>query len=432
MAIKRYADLIIATSGVTLSLICLIRLAHLSYLEKKVRGFFFAIFGMVNGYSMCILVRELIRGETGPGFAAVSRVAFFFQALLSSLLAVMVIGFLLYQSGEKDYFRSPVFRAAVFLWLIYFILQIYTQFTGSLYSVDHLNRYARGPHFRMQMIPPILIMLLNLVTLWRRRGNLSRNQRIAFSCYALIPLSGMLIQSVFFGVNLIALGTVVAALILYNQIVTDQKERFIRNMEENARLKMDVLLAQIQPHFLFNSLTTIQFLCRKDPEKAAEAVGNFTDYLRHNMDSLTIDKPIPFREELRHVQSYLALQKIRFGEELQIRYDLPYMDFSLPTLTVQPLVENAVCYGIRRNEDSSGTVTLASRRCGNVVELTVSDDGPGFERENRVEDPSKSHTGIRNVRERIRRISGGDLVIESAPGRGTRAVLRIPLSPDQP
>ena len=384
------------------------------------------VFGIVNGYCFCILLRELIRDRTGYIYAMVSRVIFFSQAFLSSFLTVLIIVFLFYQSRETVPYRSPLLRAAFLLWLVYVCLLIGNQFTGFIFRVDDLNRYTRGPWFWAQMTLPLLIMLIYIVILWQRRKRLSWKLQFAFTCYAVIPILGMIIQSVLFGVHLIALTIVVGTLVLYNQIVSDQMERYIRSVEENAQLKVDILLAQIQPHFMFNSLTTIQHLCRKNPEMAGKAVGDFAAFLRHNMDSLTVDKPIPFQKELKHVQNYLDLQKMRFGEELQIVYDLPFMDFCIPTLTVQPIVENAVTYGVRKSESGTGTVTIRSRECSDHIELIVEDDGPGFTQNPTPGNEGRSHTGIRNVRERLQRISGGQLVIDSIPGKGTIVTFLLP------
>ena len=426
MSAVRDVDLIIAVSGVTLSLISLIQLFSFSYLEKNVRRFLFALFGIVNVYCLCILTRELIGGKEGHVYAVVSRVVLFSQAFLSSFLPVLIIAFLLYQSRESAPYKSPMLRAAFLLWLVYVCLLVYNQFTGVLFRVDDQNRYARGSWFWVQMAAPVLIMLINILILWQRHRRLSPKQRFAFVCYAVIPLFGMLIQAVLFGVHLIALSIVVAAFVLYNQIVSDQMERYVRSLEENAQLKVDILLAQIQPHFLFNSLIAIQHLCRKNPEMAGQAIGDFAAYLRHNMDSLTVDKPIPLQEELKHVQTYLELQKMRFGDELHIVYDLQYMDFCIPTLTVQPLVENAVTYGVRRNESGTGTVTLRSRKYQDHIELTVEDDGPGFAYAPDSGAGERSHTGIQNVRERLKRISGGELVIDSTQGKGTSVKILLP------
>ena len=420
------ADLIIAASGVTLSLLSLTRLFYLDYLEKNTRRFFFQLFGMVNIYCMCLLLRELIRQQTEYSYAVVSRLLFFVQALISSFLTIMILAFLLYQTGEKEYRKTFVFQAAMLLWMLNALLLIYNQFTGVIFSVDNHNHYSRGPFFLLQMISPGLIMLLNILTLIHRRKKLSRKQRTSFAAYAVIPLVCMLIQSLFFGLHLIALGTVISTLIMYNYSLVDQMERFIRSQEENAKLKIDILLAQIQPHFLFNALTSVRYLCKENPETAADAIGDLTVYLRHNMDSMISDKPISFQKELSHVETYLKLQKLRFGDDLQVTYHLECTDFCLPSLTLQPLVENAVSYGVRKSPNGVGTVTIRSAVHGDYIELTVEDDGPGFEYEEQSDEGERSHIGLKNVKQRLRDICNAELVIDSALGKGTRATILLP------
>ena len=416
-------NLIVAVCGMTLSVVGLIQLFHGIYLDRKNLVFFTAFFGITFGYALCILTRSIVSDRTEYVWAQVSRCVMFGQSFFSSLLTVMIIGFLLYQCGETSFTRNPFFRLAAALWLGYILLLVYSQFTGIVYSIDNQNGYRRGPYFAAQMILPLLIMAIYLFLLWKNRGKLSKKQKRAFLFYVIIPLPCILIQMFFFGIHFIFLGTVIAMLFMYVNIVSDQMERYFIKEKENAALKIDILLAQIQPHFLFNSLTTIRHLCRTNPDRAAEAIDDFTTYLRHNMDSLSIDKPIPFEEELAHVRVYLALQKLRFGNELNVVYDLKCTDFSIPTLTVQPLVENAVTYGVRKNKNGTGTVTIRTRNYFDRVEVTVEDDGPGFVSETAPEDPLHSHIGIRNVRERLDQISGGELQIDSAPGKGCRATI---------
>ena len=106
-------------------------------------------------------------------------------------------------------------------------------------------------------------------------------------------------------------------------------------------------------------------------------------------------------------------------------YDLDCTEFRIPTLTLQPLVENAVRHGVRGNLSGRGTVMISSREFPDHYEVTVSDDGPGFDPDQVIRD-GHSHVGLANVRERLRRVVGGSLRIDSAPGTGTRAVIVIP------
>lgn len=418
---------IVAVSGAVMALIGMIQVYYMVYLDRKKRAFFYSFFGIALVYALCVLTREIVRGRTGYVWVEVSRGVMFGQAFLSSLLTVLIIGFMLYQCGETGFSRNPVFRLAAALWAAYVILLVFSQFTGLVYSVNDQNVYSRGPLFAAQMILPVINMLLYLYALWENRGKISQKQFRAFLLYAAIPLPCILIQMFFFGVHLILLGTVLATLLMYNSIASDQMNRYVTQVKENAELKIDIMLAQIRPHFLFNSLTTIRYLCRKDPDKAAEAIDDFTAYLRHNMDSLTIDKPIPFKEELSHVRAYLALQKMRFGEDLNVQFDLQFTDFFIPTLTFQPLVENAITYGLRKSESGSGTVRISTAKYTDHIELNVTDDGPGFDPDIQDDDKTRSHIGISNVRERLDRICGGELIIESKPGEGTSATIRLPL-----
>ena len=423
----RTINLIFAVAGLVLSILGLIQTLMGRNIDRKTRHFFTTLFGTLLVYVLCILIRELTYGLSGRGFTNLSRVVIFGQALFASLLTILITAFLLFTSGDKKWMKNGIFRISAVLCCIYNILLISNLFTGSIYRIEDDNSYQRGPYFSLLIIPTVLIMFVNLFAVWKKRKNLSERQRTAFLVYATVPMVSMILQAKFFGVHLIALSTVVSALFMLTCIMSDQMERYYATEAENSRLKIDILLAQIQPHFLYNSLTVIKHLCTEDPRKAEEAIGQFTNYLRHNMDSLTTDKPIAFEEELKHVKEYVALQKLRFGDELSVEYDLKFMDFSLPTLTLQPLVENAVTYGVRKSESGRGTVKISSEKAKDAVTVCVEDDGPGFDEKDIPDVSGRSHAGISNVRERLERISGGDLIIDSAKGRGTKAIIKIPL-----
>lgn len=192
-----------------------------------------------------------------------------------------------------------------------------------------------------------------------------------------------------------------------------------------AEQRIEIMLNQIQPHFLYNSLTAIMELCNIDPKRAASALGDFTEYLRHNMASLVTDKLIPFESEMDHVRHYINIQKMRFEDALTVVYDMEATNFRIPTLTVQPLMENAVTYGVRRNRHGRGTVILRTREFPDRYEVSVIDDGPGFEQEPLI-GATRPHIGLSNVRERVRSVCGGDLRIDSEAGKGTAVTIILP------
>ncbi len=200
--------------------------------------------------------------------------------------------------------------------------------------------------------------------------------------------------------------------------------QFVREHEQAlmAEQRIQIMMSQIQPHFLYNTLATIKALCRRDPETAAEITGKFGGYLRQNLESLGQSEPIPFSRELEHAQIYADIEMVRF-DGIRVEYDVADDSFSLPPLTLQPLVENAIRHGVRGMED--GLVRVETRRVGDWHELTVSDNGAGFDPAS-LDGLDPSHIGMRNVRERLEKLCGGTMEIDSAPGAGTRITVRIP------
>ena len=143
------------------------------------------------------------------------------------------------------------------------------------------------------------------------------------------------------------------------------------------------------------------------------------------MDSMSINSPIPFADELEHTKHYVSLQQLRFGEALIVKYELACTDFYMPTLTLQPIVENAVRYGVRKTSTGEGTVIIRTKEYPNYYEVKVTDNGPGFDPNVSKED-GLSHMGLNNVRERLKRISGGTLEVWSELGKGTIVTMKLP------
>ena len=192
----------------------------------------------------------------------------------------------------------------------------------------------------------------------------------------------------------------------------EQEDLFDKNTEN--------ILSQIQPHFLYNILTLIQYYCNTDPKIAEETVVEFSVYLRGNLDALILREKIKFERELRHVISYLSIEKKRFERKFNVSYDIKVIDFMLPPLTLMAIVENAVCHGITKKEDS-GTIWIETCETDGNIVITISDDGAGFD----VNEEAAG--GIKNVRNRLAEMCGGTLEITSKPGIGTKAVITIPV-----
>lgn len=197
-----------------------------------------------------------------------------------------------------------------------------------------------------------------------------------------------------------------------------------KNMVE-AELKesrISIMLSQIQPHFIYNTLGTIERMCLKDPQKAFDLVRNFSLYLRGNFSELDSVTPIRFADEIKHVEYYVNIEKVRFPD-MSIEYDVEATEFVLPALSVQPLVENAIKHGLMRLE-TGGTVKIHYYETPTHFCVEVTDDGVGFDTDAPVDE--KKHVGLRNIRGRLKAMVNGALVMESKPGVGTKAIIMIP------
>lgn len=218
-------------------------------------------------------------------------------------------------------------------------------------------------------------------------------------------------------------GATLGLFIVYVNIQLELKRQLQEKDAELAEQRIAILLSQIGPHFLYNTLSAIEYLIMTDSEQAVLAIRDFSAYLRKNMNSLTQRQPIPFCEELAHVKNYLSLEKMRFEEKLRVVYEIEAEDFSLPPLTVQPIVENSVRHGLMKN-GRGGTIRVRSEEAAECWRIIISDDGAGFDVKRRRE--RAEGVGLQNVRSRLKTICGGALHINSAVGAGTEVVIELP------
>lgn len=203
-----------------------------------------------------------------------------------------------------------------------------------------------------------------------------------------------------------------------SQKVVEEKEIKLREQ------RMSLMLSQIQPHFLYNTLNTITALCRINPKLAEETTVKFSSYLRENMYNLGKNDTQPFSKELEHTKIYIDIEKLRFGDRVRVEYDIKVENFDMPTLTLQPIVENAVKHGVcKKMEGGTIKITTESKDKENII--VISDDGIGFSMEKILSD-GKVHIGIQNVKERLKNIINADLEITSFIGLGTVVKIIIP------
>lgn len=188
--------------------------------------------------------------------------------------------------------------------------------------------------------------------------------------------------------------------------------------------RMELLVSQIRPHFIFNALNIIEDICVEEPEKARTALEHFSTYMKANMNSLADRRVIPFEKEMEHVESYLYIEMLRKGESLKVEYNLSVTDFEIPPLAIQTLVENSVKHGMK-GKDGIEVISVTTYVKNQTIYVIVEDNGVGFDINYRPDDGRK-HIGIDNTVARIRNMVNGKVTIESVIMKGTKVTIAIP------
>ena len=313
-------------------------------------------------------------------------------------------------------------RIAWFLAGFHLIECIITPFTGFYYIITEENRYQYGTGILCSYLLPVYVYgIITILTLQFR--NVLRPRIIAILLsYVLIPIWGQIFQISFYGVISINPFITLSIVFMFFNIQLDKDIQHKKDKEQLEEANLKIMLNQIQPHFLYNTLAAIRGLCETNPTMAKELINDFTIFLRANMDSLTNNRLIPFEQELLHVKSYLNLVQQLYGEQLKVEYHIQTTNFFVPTLSLQPIVENAVLKGIRKNKNG-GTILICTEEHMEYVIILISDNGTGFDMSVLTE---QGHLGIQNVKKRLLAMCNGTLIIDSVLGKGTTVSITIP------
>ena len=313
-------------------------------------------------------------------------------------------------------------QATVLLAGLHFVGCVLTQFNGLFYYISEENIYYIGKGVLLASIFPAIVYVMITILTISFRKLLCKRSLIALLSYVWIPLLGQVIQYFFRGVATLNAAITLAILFMFFNVQLDRDVQYEKDKQELMEANIKVMLGQIKPHFLYNTLAAIRGLCDTAPEKAKSSINDFSIFLRANMTSLSNDKAIPFEQELAHVKSYLNLIQQMYMDEIKVEYDIQATDFCIPALSLQPLVENAVHKGIRK-KGTEGTIIIHTEETKQGFKIVISDDGVGFHTDILNEE---GHLGIRNVKKRIEVMCGGTVSIESTIGKGTTVLVNIP------
>lgn len=199
------------------------------------------------------------------------------------------------------------------------------------------------------------------------------------------------------------------------------------SFRESIQNELKYYRGQIAPHFLYNTLNTIIALSYENPEKSREALEHLSVYFRSKLDSQIHQELTPLANEIEFVQSYVEIEKLRFGERLHVIYDIDdEIDIMIPTMTIQPLVENAITHGISK-QNQGGTLTFAVKREDGIVLIIVEDDGIGIPEGKQAEllYGTSNRLGFKNPYEKMKLIKNTTFELISKEGKGTKIIIRI-------
>ena len=298
-------------------------------------------------------------------------------------------------------------------------LDIVNIFTGILFTaVD--GEYVRS---KLMIISQgyqfVMFAIVLFVTLFNKK--LVVREKIAFAIYCLLPLAAILFQNFYKGYAIAYLSIIIAIEILFFFVNVSKNIQISEEQRKSKEAQIKVMMSQIKPHFIYNSLSSISTLIDIDPNKAQKALDEFTEYLRRNLSSLTETNLIRFEEELRHIEAYVNLEKVRFGDRLIVIYDIGTTEFNVPPLSIQPIVENAIKHGILKRVEG-GRLVFKTYETDDAYIVEVTDNGVGFV-VSEVNFDENKHVGLKNIEYRLKSMCNADIKIDSELEKGTRVVV---------
>lgn len=374
--------------------------------------------------NMLVLISDIITWvfAGNPNYNSFMTGANFFVYSLGYVILALYTKYLVVFIGQK----RPLRYVRVLLYIVYgmcmvaIILVAISLFNHMYFYFDEHGIYTRGPLYWFSQFFPICMLLTNTIVVLVYVKTIGLRDAIALISYGLLPVVAMAVQIFVFGVTLLYLATTMSMLIIYLYIQSKQRQQLYQREQELAESRIALMISQIQPHFIFNTLNSIRELIYSDIDKADQMVVNFSKYLRANISSLQ-GTSVAFADELQNVGIYLSIEKERFGEKINYVEEIGCRSFCLPPLILQPIVENAVKHGICKKA-GGGTVRLITQPDGDYIKITVEDDGVGFD----VAEKKADSVGIDNVKMRVKYLLGTDMRIESKPGNGTRVEILVP------
>lgn len=303
----------------------------------------------------------------------------------------------------------------------FIVLDIVNIFSHMFFNADNGEYVATTVGFLSQGYQFIAFAIIFYLTVFNKKTSI--NEKIAFGIYCILPPVAFAIQNLLSGYAVAYLSVIIAIEILFFFVNVKKNIELSNEAKRTKEAEVKLMVSQIQPHFIYNTLSSISTLIKIDPEKAQKGLDSFTEYLRANLTSINETGLVDFENELRHIETYLSLEKIRFDERLNVNLDIQVKDFKVPPLSIQPIVENAVKHGILQKLEG-GTINIKTYATPEANIVEISDDGIGFDTKDSAF-YKDNHIGISNVKYRLSTMCNAEMTINSVVDKGTIVTVKF-------
>ena len=306
------------------------------------------------------------------------------------------------------------------------VIYLFAPLAGKLvFWYDGNYHFRRGPLGPVIYFVTLFYLALLLVLSVRFFRENEKKMSVILLFMAVIAIVTALLEALNVVPGFIDEAFVFGAFLFHMYLITvyeNQIETNLANKElELSKSRIDLLRQQIKPHFVFNSLSIIKSLIRRDPPTAVQRLEDFSEYLRANLDAISSEDLVPFEDELANIEAYVSLALADDSKKIEMVYNIEERGFRLPPLSVEPFVENAIKHGIVHG----GTVTLSATSDSDYFIITVSDNGKGFDPGGTAQEKKRRGIGMSNARTRLARMCDGIMDIKSG-GTGTDVIIRLP------
>ncbi len=399
----------------------------LALLLKRTRTLPLRFIMLIFAGELVALISDVLFRLLAPvrPIAAVLYADYIISFLASVFLATVFTYYFFARFAEKGTLKVSVpVRWGVLAYAVFIsLLFLSSVWTGWFFYVDFAGKLTYTEWFIWLIYLFVPLAIYDIFVILRHRKILGPADTAVMLFYIVLPILA-LVADLRFSTVTTHIALTLDACMLYTYVDSQQERKLAYTRSELAEMHLNSMVSQINPHFLYNTLSSIESLMADRPDDARQLMSDFSEYLGGNYVNLTKEPLIPFEKELEHVEHYLAIQQVRFPN-LKVEYDIKATDFQIPALSLQPLVENAVKHGICRVRKSEGAVKVTSKETAHGYIIWVEDNGAGFDPTAPLSD-DRPHVGIENVTRRLELLCGGTLSIHSRPGAGTVATITIP------